>query len=625
MAKKKSQKAVEPALSNHDQVFPIVQRIIGENFRLYRAQYALAIFCMFVMAGTTAFSAYIIKDVVNEVFDEKNLTAAYSIAGLVLLIFFTKGMANFGQEVILKRIGNNIIARYQRRVYSHLLNLGVGYFADQRSAFLVGQINQNIGGIRNMLNSLVTVFARDLVTVIALVTVMVVQDPLMSLFSLVMLPIAAFVISRYVKRIKTLSRKEVNVNAKVVSTFVETVQGIPVVKAFTMEKPLQEKLNSLVKTSERQANSIVLINARTKPLTETLAGIAIAGSIAFGGWRVIALDGNAGALLSFLAAAMLAHDPAKRLASFRVQFEKSLVNARMLYDLLDTPPRQADKPDAKPISIEKGEVVFENVHFGYQENEPVLHGVSFKARAGQSTALVGPSGGGKSTIINLLLRFHDIQSGSIRVDGQDIADVKIASLRERFSYVSQQPVMFEGSIAENIGYGRIDATREEIEEAAKLAQAHDFIMETPQGYETQVGELGSNLSGGQRQRISIARAILRDAPILLLDEATSALDNESEKLVQEALDELMKGRTTLVIAHRLSTIRDCDQILVIDQGRITESGTHRQLLGAGDGTYAKLHGLGFDGMHKTPSGDVVLDDAPAKTSRKPRARKKANA
>ncbi len=597
--------------SAEDKAFPIVQRIIGENFRKYRARYALAILCMFAMAGTTAYSAYIIKDVVNKVFEEKDLTAAYTIAGIVLLVFFIKGMANFGQEVILKRIGNNIIARYQRRVYDHLLNLGVGFYADQRSAFLVGQLNQNIAGIKNLLNSLITVFARDLVTVVALVIVMIVQDPLMSLFSLVMLPIGAYVISRYVKQVKKLSRKEVNVNAQVTSSIVETVQGIPVVKAFTMEAPLSRKVDGFVANAEKQANTIALINARTKPLTETLAGVAIAGSIAFGGWRVIALDGNAGALLSFLAAAMLAHDPAKRLASFRVQFEKSLVNARMLYELLDTPPRQADKQGAPDIVVDRGEVVFDSVNFGYLENEPVLHDVSFVARAGESTALVGPSGGGKSTIINLLLRFHDIDSGAIRVDGQNIADIRIASFRDRVSYVSQQPVMFEGTVAENIGYGRLDATREEIENAARLAQAHDFICGMPDGYETQVGEMGSNLSGGQRQRLSIARAILRDAPILLLDEATSALDNESEKLVQQALDELMKGRTTIVIAHRLSTIRDCDQILVIDKGRIAQSGDHEALLGSGKGTYARLHGMGFDGLQRTASGDVVLDDTKA--------------
>ncbi len=577
---------------SEDGAFSVVRRILSENFNRYRGQYLIAIFCMFLTAGTTAYSAYIIKDVVNKVFDDKNLSAAYSIAGLVLMIFIVKGMAGFGEEVLLKRIGNNIIARYQRRVYDHLLALGVGFFADTRSSFLVGQINQNIAGIRNLLNSLVTIFARDLLTVLALVGVMIYQDPLMSLGSLVVLPIAAYVISRYVNRVKQVSRHEVDVNARVTSSMVETAQGIPVVKAFTMESQLREKIGKLIKSSERQANTIALINARTKPLTETLGGLAIAGSIAFGGWRVIALDGNPGALLSFLTAAMLAYDPARRLAAFRVQFEKSLVNGRMLYELLDTPPRHSDKPGAPELKITNGEVRFDSVSFSYLANEPVLADIGFTAKAGHSTALVGPSGGGKSTIINLILRFHNVCEGAVTIDGQNIADVSVSSLRQHISYVSQQPVLFEGSISDNIRYGKPGASQLEIEAAAMKAQAHQFIIDMPQGYDTQVGEAGSNLSGGQRQRLSIARAILRNAPILLLDEATSALDNESEKRVQQALDQLMKGRTTIVVAHRLSTIQNCDQILVIDKGRIAERGSHIELLGKTNGTYARLHGLG---------------------------------
>jgi ATP-binding cassette subfamily B protein len=609
------------SLKDEDKAFPIVQRILSENFRRYRKQYAMAIFCMFLLAATTAYSAYIIKDVVNEVFDDKNLAAAYSLAGLVLLIFFVKGMAGFGQDVLLNRIGNNIIARYQARVYNHLLSLGVGFFTDTRSSFLVGQINQNIGGIKNLLNSLVTIFARDLLTVIALIGVMIWQDPLMSFGSLVVLPVAAYVISRYVNKVKKISRKEVNINARVTSSMVETAQGIPVVKAFTMEDQLKAKVGKLIGSGERQANSIALINARTKPLTETLGGLAIAGSIAFGGWRVIAMDGNPGALLSFLTAAMLAYDPARRLAAFRVQFEKSLVNARMLYELLDTPLRQADKPEAKPVEITRGEVRFDSVNFSYLPDEPVLHDVSFLARAGQSTALVGPSGGGKSTIINLILRFHDVQSGAVLVDGQNISDLTVASLRKNMSYVSQQPVLFEGSVADNIRYGNPDASQGAIEEAARLAQAHDFITEMPDGYETEVGEGGSNLSGGQRQRLSIARAILRNAPILLLDEATSALDNESEKLVQQALDELMKGRTTIVVAHRLSTIQNCDQILVIDQGRITERGNHDELVDNSSGTYAKLHGMGQKRTRrkKTDTANQTPMAVSAKVKRRGRA------
>lgn len=579
-----------------DSPVAIVKRVLGENFHLYKYTYFLAALCMIAIAATTAFSAYIIKDVVNDVFDDKKLSAAFVLAGIVLLVFFIKGMAGFGQHVLLNRIGNNIVARYQKRLYEHMLNLGVGYYSDTRSAFLVGQINQNLAGIRQLLNQLITVFARDLLSLIGLLAVMITMDPYMTLGSILLMPIAGYVISRYVKKIKKLARQNVNVNSHVSSSMIETAQGISILKAFTMEDQMQDRVGSLINKAERQANGIALINARTKPLTETLGGVAIAGAIAFGGYRVIELGGNNGAMLAFLAAAMLAYEPARKLAAFRVGFEKSLVNVRMIYELLDTPPRQADKPNAKPAKITKGKIEFKNVNFAYgfgeKIGEQVLHNISFIAESGKTTALVGPSGGGKTTLVNLALRFHDLTSGSIKIDGQNIADMQVVSMREQMALVSQQPILFEGSVADNIRFARPDATQEEIEDAAKLAQAHEFILEMPQGYDTLVGEMGSNFSGGQRQRLSIARALLRDAKILLLDEATSALDNKSEKLVQNALDNLMKGRTTIVVAHRLSTIQNADKIVVIDRGKIVEQGNHKTLMGSKKGLYASLQKIG---------------------------------
>lgn len=587
----------------------IVKRVLSENFHLYRFTYFLAILCMIAIAATTAFSAYIIKDVVNEVFDDKKLSAAFGLAGIVLLVFFIKGMAGFGQHVLLNRIGNNIVARYQKRLYEHMLNLGVGYYSDTRSAFLVGQINQNLSGIRQLLNQLITVFARDLLSFIGLFYVMILMDPYMTIGSILVMPIAGFVISRYVKKIKKLARQNVNVNSHVASSMIETAQGISVLKAFTMEEQMQNRVGSLINKAERQANGIALINARTKPLTETLGGIAIASAIAFGGYRVIELDGNNGAMLAFLAAAMLAYEPARRLASFRVGFEKSLVNVRMIYELLDTPPRQADKPNAKLAKITKGKIEFKNIKFAYGSGdkigEQVLNDVSFIAESGKTTALVGPSGGGKTTLINLALRFHDLTSGTIKIDNQDISNIQVVGMRENMALVSQQPVLFEGSVADNIRFAKPDATQEQIEEAAKQAQAHDFILEMPQGYDTPISEMGSNLSGGQRQRLSIARALLRNARILLLDEATSALDNKSEKLVQHALDTLMKGRTTIVVAHRLSTIQNADKIVVIDRGNVVEQGNHKTLMRNKNGLYASLQMLGASTSSITKSKKPV--------------------
>lgn len=598
MSKKNQQKKTDLNKSDFVDDTPIivVKRVLSENFHLYRFTYFLAILCMVAIAATTAFSAYIIKDVVNEVFDDKKLSAAFGLAGIVLLVFFIKGMAGFGQHVLLSRIGNNIVARYQKRLYEHMLHLGVGYYSDTRSAYLVGQINQNLGGIRQLLNQLITVFARDLLSFIGLFYVMIIMDPYMTIGSILVMPIAGYVISRYVKQIKKLARKNVNVNSHVASSMIESTQGISVLKAFTMEEQMQERVGDLVNKAERQANSIALINARTKPLTETLGGIAIAGAIAFGGYRVIELDGNNGAMLAFLTAAMLAYEPARRLAAFRVGFEKSLVNVRMIYELLDTKPRQADKPNAKPAKITKGKIEFKNVKFAYQDGdkvgEQIINDVSFIAESGKTTALVGPSGGGKTTLINLALRFYDLTSGTIKIDNQDISNVQVVGMRENMALVSQQPVLFEGSVADNIRFAKPDATQEQIEEAAKLAQAHDFILGMPQGYDTPIGEMGSNLSGGQRQRLSIARALLRDAKILLLDEATSALDNKSEKLVQHALNTLMKGRTTIVVAHRLSTIQNADKIVVIDRGNVVEQGDHKTLMRNKNGLYANLQKLG---------------------------------
>lgn len=577
-----------------DETLDIVRRVIRENWRRYFRQYLLAFLLLAAVAGSTAFPAWIVRDVVNDVFVKQDLTAAYLISFAVFVAFTVRGLATYGYMYVLGKIGNNIVARYQRRIFSHLLTLGIGFHKSNRSAFLVGKINQNIMGMRTMMNSIITVFARDLFTLIALVIVMILQDPYMSILSVAVLPVIALVMSRYVRRIRKVAREEVDLNARVTSAIIENSQGMEIVKAFTMEDQMVSRMQSLTEQAEIRSNRIVRLNAKAKAPTEILAGFAIAAVIAFGGYRVAELGHDVGALLSFLTAAMLAYEPARKLASFRVQFEKSVVNASMLFEVLDLPPRQADKKDAVKLDVVDAEIEFKDVHFSYLEDEKVLKGVSLNAPAGKTIALVGPSGGGKSTLISLVQRFFDLDSGKITIDGQDISDVTAESLRQSIAYVSQQPILFEGSIMDNIRYGRPDASDEEIREAAKLAQAHDFILEQPEGYDTPVGEMGANLSGGQRQRLSIARAFLRNSPILLLDEATSALDNESEQQVQAALEELVQGRTTIVVAHRLSTIRKADKIYVLEDGRITQEGKHAALLKKKAGTYARLHAIAME-------------------------------
>lgn len=581
-----------------DETRAIVKRVVSENWHLYKKQYIVAFILLGIIAASTAFTAYIVRNITNDVFVRQDMQAAYLIAFSIFVVFSIRGFATYGYQYILGKIGNNIVARYQRRIFDHLLKLGIKFHKSNRSAYLIGQVNQNIAGIRGLMNDFVVVFARDLVTLIALIGVMVVQDWRMSILSLIVMPVIALVISKYVRRIRDVARQEVDLNAQVNSSLIESSQGMEIIKSFTMEEQMANRMLTLTQEAEKRSNRIVQLNAKTKPPTEILAGFAIASVVAFGGYRVANEGHDPGALFSFLTAAMLAYDPARKLASFRVAFERSLVNARMLYEILDLPERQGDKENAKEISITDGKIEFDNVHFAYNENEPILNGISITANAGETVALVGPSGGGKSTMISLAQRFFDTEQGQIKIDGQDITNVTSASLRNNIAYVSQQPIMFEGSILENIKFGRPNATNEEVYEAAKLAQAHDFILEQPEGYETPVGELGANLSGGQRQRVSIARAFLRDAPILLLDEATSALDNESELLVQKALDKLVKDRTTIVIAHRLSTIRNADRIYVIESGHVTQEGSHTSLMRKKSGTYARLHGIGSDDTPK---------------------------
>jgi ATP-binding cassette, subfamily B, bacterial MsbA len=431
-----------------------------------------------------------------------------------------------------------------------------------------------------------------LVTLVALIVVMVVQDPLLSLSSLVIGPPLLVAVAYVMRRVRVISRQAVEINSRLFGAIQETIQGMTIVKAFTMEQQIERKLDELVSIAENRANKIAAVSERTGPVAEVLAGFAVSGVIAYGGYRALNLGQSPGATFSFITALLLAYDPARRLARLQVSLERALVNARMVYEILDMPAGQAEKEGDVVFTPAKGEIQFQNVTFGYQADVPVLNALDFTATGGKTLALVGPSGAGKSTIVSLILGFHQPQTGKVLIDGQDVSALNRKSLRRSIAYVSQQPYMFEGSVRDNIRYGRPEATDAEVEDAARLAEADEFIRAMPQGYDTPLGENGSTVSGGQRQRLSIARAIVRNAPILLLDEATSALDTESERKVQLALESLMKNRTTIVIAHRLSTIKNADVILVMDDGRIVESGTHAALLKRKNGSYARLNTTG---------------------------------
>lgn len=571
-------------------MLPVIKRLFLENARDHVGRYAFAIACLVTVALSTAFTAWVMESVINEAFTHKRTALVAWICVAIFLAFALKGFAAYGQSVVLNKIGNAIVAKYQKRLYAHLMALNLGYFADARSARIAATATQNVNGIRETMNLAVTSIARDVLTFIALVGVMISKDWLLTLLIALTAPPMLLAVRYLAQRVRAATRESVEYNSHVSGVMQETIQGLMIVKAFTMEEQLRARMDALIDTSEKRANKIVRLSERTAPITESFAGAAIAAVVGYAAYQSIYNGQLPGAFISFIAAMLLAYDPARRLAKLQVQLEKAYVNARMIFDILDTPVPMREAPDAKPLVLSEGRIEFRGVDFAYHA-EPILKGVSFVAEGGKSTAIAGPSGAGKSTIISLIPRFYDPDRGRILIDGQDIRHVTKQSLREKLAFVSQAPVMFEGSIRDNIRYGRADATDAEIEEAARQAYAHDFILALPDGYDTPVGENGLNLSGGQRQRLSIARALVRNAPILLLDEATSALDSESEAAVQKAIQHAMRGRTVVVIAHRLSTISEADKIIVMEDGRIVEEGTHEMLAQEEAGLYARLNRL----------------------------------
>jgi ATP-binding cassette subfamily B protein len=432
-------------------------------------------------------------------------------------------------------------------------------------------------------------------SLIGLVAVMVMQDPALALVTFVVAPPALLVLRKLIRRIRSIARSQFTSGTHILETMQETLQGIRIVKAFTLEDTMRARFDAHVASVEHDANKMARVAARSSPLMESLGGVAIALAFIYGGYRVVETGANPGEFFSFIAAFMLAYEPAKRLARFQLDLNNNLVGVRILYEVIDAAPSEPSDIGKPDLKLADGRVSFDNVHFSYRADEPIMRGMSFMAEPGKMTALVGPSGGGKSTVFNLLLRFYEPTSGTVAIDGQSVTEVSRDSLRRQIGYVGQDTFLFRGSIRENIAFGRPNATQDEIVAAAQAAYAHDFIMGFPNGYDTPVGEHGLQLSGGQRQRIAIARALIKDAHLILLDEATGALDSESERAVQEAIAHLCEGRTTLVIAHRLHTIQHADRILVIEGGTVVEQGRHDELLRKG-GRYAAFYRLQLQGQ-----------------------------
>ncbi len=602
----------------------LVRRVLKENFHLYIPRYIFAFLLMGGAAAATGISAFMMQNVTKVLFGAADQVTAkpemvkqaqswipdiggivtrhfesgsamlriFEVSLAIIIIFFIKGACQYGSSVILSKIGNNIVARQQRRIGGHILGQSLTFFVHFPSSDLITRISLMASSARDVMNLLMS-RVQDVLTAIALLTTMFVVDWRLSCVALLIVAPVTIALSGVVRRIRKIARSSILGVIQVIAAVQEAIIGNKLIKSYNLEPHMQNRLDLAIGAVEKLQNKMATVTNRTSPIMETMGGIVIAVIVFYGGYRNLIQGQSAGSLLAFLTAVLLAYEPIKRIARANVSLHTSLIGVKMFYELLDADHSIPDAPDAKPIHIGKGDIVLRDLTFSYRPNLPVLREVSLTCPGGHVTALVGPSGSGKSTIFNLIERFYRLDSGVIEIDGQDINLHSTPSLRDQISLVSQDTFLFSDTLRNNIRLARQDATDAEIEDAARAAYAHDFIMQQPQGYETQVGENGGNLSGGQRQRISIARAFLKNAPILLLDEATSALDSESEKQIQIAFDRLMEGRTTIVIAHRFSTIRNARKIHVMENGLLVASGSHQELMDNPQGLYAHLYRLQF--------------------------------
>ncbi|MBC2709901.1 MAG: ABC transporter ATP-binding protein [Desulfosarcina sp.] len=547
--------------------------------------------CSLMISGATTAMGYLIKPVIDDIFVNRNTTGLLLLPMLVIAIFLMKGLGSYGQEYFMNYVGEDIIRRLRNQLYDRIQDLPLSFFQKERTGTLMSRVTNDVNILKAMVSTAVTGSFRDASTIIGLTAVIFYQNWRMAIIAFIVLPVAfwpVFILGRKVRRVSTGCQQAM---AELSAFLHETFAGNKIVKAFSMEP--HEKRRFFDKTQRLFKLEIkgVIVRALSSPIMEFFGGLGIAFVIWYGGSEVIDGKTTPGTFMSFLACVLLLYDPVKKLSHLNNAIQQGLAAADRVFDIVETPADIQDPVNPHPIETGPHDVRFENVHFSYGDQD-VLKGIDLKVDQGQVLALVGMSGGGKSTLANLIPRFYDVTGGHIRIDGIDIRETAVADLRSQISIVTQEPILFNETVRDNIAYGKPDATEDQIIAAAKAAFAHDFILRFPNGYDTMIGELGGRLSGGEKQRLCIARALIKNAPILILDEATSSLDSEAESVVQKALENLMHGRTTVVIAHRLSTIAGADQIAVIVGGCIVEEGTHEALLSR-KGEYYKLHRMQY--------------------------------
>ncbi len=566
----------------------MMKRLLRDYLSQHKKRIIFAVICMVVTALAGAAHAYLLKPILDEVFLEKDKQLLYILPLIYLSIAIAGGVANYLQTILMRFVGQRIVADMQIQLFSHAIDADLATFHSQSSGKLISRFTNDIQMMRQALSSVLTGLAKETLALIAYIGVMLYQSWELTLIALVVFPAAVYPIIRLGKNMRKVADGTQQELGHFTSTLDEIFKNVREVKAYNKEQAETEKASSSINRLFKLYMRASRVQAASSPLMEIVAGLGIAAVIWYGGYQIILGNNTPGEFFSFITAMLMAYKPLRSVAGLNNQLQEGLAAAQRFFGVIDTQPSITSKADAPMLDASTPSIQFDDVSFAYNEDVTALRNVSFDVPAGNMVALVGASGSGKSTIMSVLLRFYDSTSGEICINGQNIKDVSLASLRNAMALVSQDIMLFDDTVAANIAYGNPNASEDDIIQASKKAAAHEFILALPQGYETRIGPAGVKLSGGQKQRLSIARAIIKNAPILLLDEATSALDTQSEQQVQEALGNLTRSRTSLVIAHRLSTIHHADCIYVMEQGQIVEHGTHKDLI-AQEGVYANLY------------------------------------